>query len=144
MSAIANQNFTLDSIAPGSVTIKLKDSFHPNDVKSTFGFHTSNTYPERNRTVSYATEGLSDIRERASPEDKFTQAAEKAQTRFEEALNAIVINVMNILGYNPLLGLIPCIAQLIIPVLDKSSAAHFEPTEIKVAGYVRGAFQVLD
>ncbi len=61
----------------------------------------------------------------------------------EEYSGAGTVNVLNMLGYMPVLGLIPCVCRLILPLCDETSSMHNEPTEVKIANYIRGFFEGL-
>ena len=45
------------------------------------------------------------------------------------------------MGYLPSLSIIPCAVRLIYPLLNENASMHNEPTSVKVANYVRGAFE---
>lgn len=83
-------------------------------VESTFGFHTRNTVPG-----PYEFNGSKNLEKLASAD-------------------AIFLNCFQILGYIPVLGLIPCAIRLIGAQKDPS-----EPPEVKTAHAVRGVFEGL-
>lgn len=84
------------------------------NITSTFGFHSGNTLPIK-RYV-YIPSSFSD---------------------------SAVINCLNFIGWIPVLGVIPCIVRLILPLTDKDSFMHYETSAVKTANYIRGAFEGL-
>lgn len=129
-----------------NIILELDDSFHPNNVESTFGFHTAETVPVRNRNAyttkhtvcGYEPEGI-------LSEKECIRVVESAKKRciksYKSRSDAIALNSMNILGYIPGLGLVPCSVRLIYPLCNKDAAMHYESQEVKIAHYVRGAFE---
>jgi hypothetical protein len=125
-----------------SAVIELNDSFHPNHVLSTFGFHTTNTIPERNRTVVLGiTEGVTGLEAQVA-NIRDTYSRRYLPIKYNRS-DAIALNGLNILGYFPVLGLIPCGLRLIAPLSNQDNAMHHEPTAVKAAHYVRGLIEGL-
>lgn len=121
-------SFKSANCGDNSVTLELHDSSHPYNVEGTFGFHTRKTVPERNRKVTIQTTEIDYAKRRCSES-------------YRTSSDAIAINALNILGYIPVLGLIPCAARLIYPLCNKDSAMHYESPDVKIAEYIRGFFE---
>ena len=101
----------------------------PSTVMNSFGFHTVNTIP--------GTHGWLEGRDCCTKKIYTYSDLDAAQTV------AISWNVLQILGYIPVLGLIPCAVRLIGPLANKDANMHNEPADVKRAHYLRGAFEGL-
>lgn len=115
------------------------ESFQLNNKESTFGFHTAYTRPERNRTIYTV---LDEYDGHADEERiKFNQdSCLHTQLRFAK-IDAYFLNALNILGYFPILGLIPCAVRLIVPLMSKDNGMWHEPEDVRKAHFTRGAIE---
>ncbi len=116
-------------------------SFQPNDRESTFGFHTAYTRPERNRTV-HSTFDRHELYDRS--DHQIILNKQQSQLHYQLAVSktdAYFINALKILGYIPIIGLIPCAVRLIAPKMSEKNSMWLEPQDVREAEFSRGAFE---
>jgi hypothetical protein len=123
------------------VVLNWHASFQPNNRESTFGFHTAYTRPERNRTMHAVLEA----RDRNTDEQtiQYQQASLLHKQLQTAKTDVYFLNALKILGYCPLIGLIPCAVRLIAPLMDKDNSMWCEPEDVRKAEFTRGAFEGL-
>ncbi|MCI5052470.1 MAG: hypothetical protein MRY21_04970 [Simkaniaceae bacterium] len=109
-----------------AIRFVLRDDEHPNDVQSTFGFHTRKTLPSRKREFLISKKGDRDKVLNDLP-----------------VKDCYILNGLNILGYIPVLGLISARERLYRPLSDAHHPMHVEPKNVKISLYVRGVFETV-
>src|SRR5687768_3337486 len=72
-----------------------------------------------------------------------TVPIEKAYLEENAKADALGWNILNGIGYIPLVGLIPFAIRVVRPLTDDTCFIHAEPTAVRVAFYVRGIFEGL-
>jgi len=123
------------SIQDEQVFLTLEDSFRPNSLWNTFGFHIPQTTPHQSRMCSFLK-----IHQDGDSNDRAQIESASARLINLQQNEAYLNNIFKVLGYVPLAGLIPCMAQLIVPlIIEKNCGEHSELTVIKIAEYMRGA-----
>lgn len=120
------------------ITFELEDTYHPFNLQSLFGFHTNQTYPQKSRRETVT---LID-HQNYTNDAKITIAEDKLKIEFDSKTYAVAINIFNLIGYIPLLGLIPCYFRLIKP-LTQIYRLHFEHTAMIIHYFIRGALEGL-
>lgn len=136
MSSISAFGHCYIDQANQTIVLNWHQSFQPNNLESTFGFHTAHTYPERNRTML----GSIDPEDQKSDEERIQAYKNKrfAMQLKKSKEGATALNILNTVGYIPVLGLIPCSLRLIEPLMNNKHSMWYEPLEVRTSHFIRG------
>ncbi len=124
------------------IVMTWRASFAPNTWEETFGFHTKYTCPIRTRKIVLKI--APDERHLWDGERiKSLKASRLAMQLKWSAEEALVVNLLNIAGYIPFVGLIPFAVRVLMPLIDENSSMWLEPTDVTMAHFVRGTLEGL-